>query len=218
MKTKLIALVLTLCVLMSCMAAVTASAAGVAELPEDWKTNVIKATPDMYPDTDLSKPYTVKIYQVGDKPVDWDKIQNALNEQLAPFNTSIDTVFMSWADVGTMYSLNLAGGADIDLIANPSYSFEAKVTDYASRFRLVFSANSSINEQNANNFAFFNGNDWTINNEGEATLQVVDMTGRVLSTETVNGNATTKVNAATGVYMLRLINGNNIKTQKVVVK
>ena len=44
------------------------------------------------------------------------------------------------------------------------------------------------------------------------------MTGRVLSTETVNGNATTKVNAATGVYMLRLINGNNSKTQKVVVK
>ena len=123
MKTKITALILTLCVLLSCMAAVTASASGVADLPDDWRTNVIKATPDMYPDTDLSKPYTVKIYQVGDKPVDWDKIQNSLNEQLAPFNTSIDTVFMSWADVGTMYSLNLAGGADIDLIFTAPWEY-----------------------------------------------------------------------------------------------
>lgn len=124
MKTKLTALLLTLCMLLTCLAAVmTASASTVAELPDDWKTNVIVATPDMYPDTDLSKPYTVKIYQVGDKPGDWDKIQASLNEQLAPFNTSIDTVFMSWADVGTMYSLNLAGGADIDLIFTAPWEY-----------------------------------------------------------------------------------------------
>ena len=30
-------------------------------------------------------------------------------------------------------------GADIDLLATPSYTFDAKTTDYASRFRLVFS-------------------------------------------------------------------------------
>ena len=81
MKNKLIALLLTLCMLLTCLAAVPAFASGVDSLPDDWKTNVIKATPDMYPDTDMSKPYTVKIYQVGDKPVDWDKIQNSLNEQ-----------------------------------------------------------------------------------------------------------------------------------------
>ena len=109
-------------------------------------------------------------------------------------------------------------GNNVDLMANPSYTFEANVSDYANRFRLVFSANS-INEQVENEeFAFFNGNAWVINNNGVATLQVIDMSGRVLSTETVNGNATTKVNAATGVYMLRLTNGNVVKTQKVVVK
>jgi hypothetical protein len=109
-------------------------------------------------------------------------------------------------------------GNNVDLMANPSYTFEANVADYASRFRLVFSANS-INEQVENEtFAFFNGNAWVINNNGVATLQVIDMSGRVISTETVNGNATTKVNAATGVYMLRLTNGNVVKTQKVVVK
>ncbi len=151
----------------------------------------------------------VNAEEIGEMPVSF----KAENNGTYTFSVNTENVEMEY-----LHLIDNMTGADIDLIANPSYSFEAKVTDYASRFRLVFSANSSVNEQNANNFAFFNGNDWTINNEGEATLQVVDMTGRVLSTETVNGNATTKVNAATGVYMLRLINGNNIKTQKVVVK
>jgi hypothetical protein len=30
-------------------------------------------------------------------------------------------------------------GADIDLLQTPSYTFEAKTSDHASRFRLVFS-------------------------------------------------------------------------------
>ena len=158
---------------------------------------------------DNSEYAVVRSEAEGEMPVSFKAEKNGTYT----FSVNTENVEMEY-----LHLIDNMTGADIDLIANPSYSFEAKVTDYASRFRLVFSANSSINEQNANNFAFFNGNDWTINNEGEATLQVVDMTGRVLSTETVNGNATTKVNAATGVYMLRLINGNNIKTQKVVVK
>ena len=158
---------------------------------------------------DNSEYAVVRSEAEGEMPVSF----KAENNGTYTFSVNTENVEMEY-----LHLIDNMTGADIDLIANPSYSFEAKVTDYASRFRLVFSANSSVNEQNANNFAFFNGNDWTINNEGEATLQVVDMTGRVLSTETVNGNATTKVNAATGVYMLRLINGNNIKTQKVVVK
>ncbi|MBO7617993.1 MAG: T9SS type A sorting domain-containing protein, partial [Bacteroidales bacterium] len=48
--------------------------------------------------------------------------------------------------------------------------------------------------------------------------QVVDVTGRILKSETINGCANVNVNAAPGVYMLRLINGNNVKVQKVVVK
>ncbi len=158
---------------------------------------------------DNSEYAVVRSEAEGEMPVSF----KAENNGTYTFSVNTENVEMEY-----LHLIDNMTGADIDLIANPSYSFEAKVTDYASRFRLVFSANSSVNEQNANNFAFFNGNDWTINNEGEATLQVVDMTGRMLSTETINGNATTKVNAATGVYMLRLINGNNIKTQKVVVK
>ncbi len=109
-------------------------------------------------------------------------------------------------------------GADIDLLATPSYSFEAKTTDYASRFRLVFSANEGSNENGSETFAFFNGSEWVISNMGEATLQVVDVMGRVLSSETISGNANVTLNQAAGIYMLRLVNGENVKVQKVVVR
>ena len=110
-------------------------------------------------------------------------------------------------------------GADVDLLATPSYSFEARTSDYTSRFRLVFSA-SQVPEpvEGPSAFAFFNGSSWTVSNMGEATLQVVDMMGRVLSSQTLNGNADLNVNQPAGVYMLRLVNGNDVKVQKVVVE
>lgn len=108
-------------------------------------------------------------------------------------------------------------GNDVDLLATPSYSFEANITDYANRFKLVYKNTTSI-EENGEHFAYFNGDNMIITNEGDAQLQVIDMTGRIVSTETLNGTATVKVNAAPGVYMLRLVNGNDIKTQKVIIK
>ena len=108
-------------------------------------------------------------------------------------------------------------GADVDLLANPSYTFEANTTDYACRFKLVYKNTTSI-EESGEHFAYFNGSEWVINNEGDAQLHVIDMTGRIVSNETINGNATVKVTVAPGVYMLRLVNGNDIKTQKVIIK
>ena len=106
-------------------------------------------------------------------------------------------------------------GNDIDLLQTPSYTFNATTTDYSSRFRLVFC--TGINND-SDSFAFFSNGNWIIGNEGEATLQVVDVTGRILSSETVNGSVSKAINAAPGVYMIRLINGDNVKVQKIVVR
>ena len=108
-------------------------------------------------------------------------------------------------------------GMDVDLLQTPSYTFEAKTSDYASRFRLVFKANGT-NENNAETFAYFNGSSWTISNVGEATLQVVDVTGRTVANQLINGNAELNLNQPAGVYVIRLVNGDNVKTQKVVVR
>lgn len=120
-------------------------------------------------------------------------------------------------DMNYLHLIDNMTGADVDLLATPNYTFEARTNDYTSRFRLVFSANG-IDEQNAETFAFFNGTSWTVSNTGDATLQVVDITGRIISSETINGNATISLNQPAGIYMLRLVNGNDVKVQKVVVR
>jgi len=110
-------------------------------------------------------------------------------------------------------------GTDVDLLSEPVYTFEARTSDYASRFRLVFSANTICGDADGDNaFAFYNGSEWVVSNAGRATLQVVDVMGRVLSSETINGNAEIRIHQPAGVYMFRLISGDNVKVQKVVVK
>ncbi len=115
-------------------------------------------------------------------------------------------------EFGYLHLFDNMTGNDIDLLADPSYTFEAKTTDYASRFRLVFSA-----ETETESFAYFNGSEWVVN--GTGTMQMVDMTGRVLSSENVTGIATVNTNKlSAGVYVMRLVNGNDVKTQKIVVR
>jgi hypothetical protein len=109
---------------------------------------------------------------------------------------------------------NLTGN-EVDLLQTPTYTFEAKTTDYASRFKLVFAVGSSTG---SDTFAFYSNGSYVINNEGRATLQVVDVMGRIIKSETINGCANVNMDAAPGVYMLRLVNGENVKVQKVVVR
>ena len=118
------------------------------------------------------------------------------------------------AEFAYLHLIDNLTGNDIDLLQTPSYSFEAKTTDYESRFKLVFATGNS----NGDTFAFFSNGSFVINNEGNATLQVIDVTGRILKSESINGCTNVNVNATPGVYMLRLINGDNVKVQKVVVK
>ncbi len=119
-------------------------------------------------------------------------------------------------------------GADVDLLApfiarneaiqEPvSYTFTAKTTDYASRFRLVFGVDAASGNVCEPSFAFFNGSQWIINNDGHATLQVVDMMGRVLSSQAINGHAEISIHEAQGVYLLRLLDGDSVKVQKIII-
>ena len=113
-------------------------------------------------------------------------------------------------------------GEDVDLLAGAStgsatYTFEAKTTDYESRFRLVFATKDGLST-GSGTFAFYSIGSFVIYNEGNATLQVIDINGRILKSESINGCANVNVNAAQGIYMLRLVNGESVKVQKVVVK
>ena len=45
---------------------------------------------------------------------------------------------------------------------------------------------------------------------------MVDVTGRIIKCQNINGCANVNIDAAPGVYMVRLLNGDNMKVQKVV--
>ena len=111
-------------------------------------------------------------------------------------------------------------GNDVDLLATPTYTFQAKTTDFASRFKLVFAANEEDGlSTGSGTFAFFDGSAWVIGNEGRATLQVIDILGHVLRSETIDGNATLSTSGlGAGMYVMRLVNGEEVRVQKIVVR
>ena len=141
-----------------------------------------------------------------------------LNFEVKKKGTYTLTVDTELADMEYLHLIDNLTGNDVDLLTQPTYTFEAKTTDYASRFKLVFSVSGDADGDD-DSFAFFNGNAWTIANEGSTTLKVVDMLGHVISSETINGNATFSTDGfSAGVYMMRLMNGEKVKVQKVVVR
>ena len=113
-----------------------------------------------------------------------------------------------------MHLIDNMTGMDIDLLATPSYSFEAKTSDYASRFKLVFGVKDNETEA-TENFAYISNGEIIISNEGRATLQVIDVMGRIISSDEINGECRISTNGMTaGLYILNL----NGMTQKIVVR
>jgi hypothetical protein len=134
----------------------------------------------------------------GEMPVNF----KAENNGTYTINFSTEEVSFSY-----LHLIDNLTGNDVDLLANPSYTFDANTSDYSSRFKLVFATG-----ENSSEFAFVSNNNLIVN--GEGTLRVIDMTGRIIATEEINGVSSIKLNAAAGVYVLQL----NDKTQKIVIK
>ena len=116
---------------------------------------------------------------------------------------------------------NITGG-EYDMLTRDSYSFTSHASDYAARFYIVFEVDEVIDndddDDNNNNFAFFDGTNWVIDGEGQ--LELIDVTGRVLYSNTVSGEQSRVSfnDYAAGTYMLRLIKGRkDIKAQKIVL-
>ena len=139
------------------------------------------------------------------------------------FRTTEDGTFtMNWQTMhGTFTSLILVDnltGTRTDMLRNDHYTFNGSVDDYAARFYITYNV-TDVNEINdgGEQFAWFDGNDWIVTGNGE--LQVVDVTGRVLTSSRASGQTRIHLNGyAAGVYMLRMSGNNTVKTQKIVVK
>ena len=141
-----------------------------------------------------------------------------LNFKATKDGTYTLSVDVESADVDYLHLIDNLMGADVDLLVEPNYTFEAKSTDYASRFRLVFSVCGDADGDNGT-FAFIsNGNIIVTGAEADAVLQIVDVTGRVLVSRKGDAMNRISTNGMTpGVYVLRLIHSNDVKTQKIVI-
>ena len=139
-------------------------------------------------------------------------ISTTLNSQLSTLNYLHLIDNMTGADVDL---LTPAGNSPSERGLGGVYTFTAKTTDYASRFKLVFAVGSSTG---SDTFAFINNGNIIVN--GEGTLQIFDAMGRQLFSKelsTFNSQLST-LNYTPGVYVLRLINGENVRTQKIVIE
>ena len=145
------------------------------------------------------------------------------------FETEEDGTFtLRWSkyhgDFSYLHLIDNLTGADIDCLTTDEYRFEAKTTDYVSRFKLVFNC-TGIDEpevpepvEGPTVFAFLMGDELIVN--GEGTLQLFDMNGRCLMTTQAVGQQSSvslpKVSA--GIYLLRLTGDKQVKVQKMVIK
>ena len=175
------------------------------ELP---KIEILNSNSKIYFQKESHDLATLNAGDMGEIPVCFKAVKNG-NYTLSFKSEEVTFTYLHLIDNKT--------GNDVNLLETPYYSFDATTSDYESRFRLVFATGSSVD---GGNFGFVNssGNFCIFGIEGEATVQVVDILGHMLSSETFSGSYEKKLNVAPGVYMLRLIQGNDIKVQKVVVR
>lgn len=105
-------------------------------------------------------------------------------------------------------------GENIDLLIDHEYTFIGSPRDDENRFRIVFSANGTNNDNDE--FIYQNGDELIVNGEGE--LQVYDVMGRYVASYNINGNKRISAEQfSNAVYIFRLI-GSDVKTQKIVVR
>jgi hypothetical protein len=161
------------------------------------------------------KDYAIFAYadKIGEIPVNFKAARNG------EYSINVNT---NGLEFNYLHLIDNLTGADVDLLVPEhvegpaSYTFNAKTTDYASRFRLVFSVCGDADGDNAP-FAFINNGDIIIiGAEAGAVLQIVDVLGHVVR----SGDAMNRVSTggmAKGVYVLRLIEGEKVRTQKIVI-
>ena len=82
------------------------------------------AAKSLYGNIDLSKPYTVNLYVLGDIPQDTETVVSEINKILEPqYNTKLELKFLAWSDYQTKYGLVLASGDAVDLMTTAPWCY-----------------------------------------------------------------------------------------------
>ena len=137
---------------------------------------------------------------------------------------------LSWETANAEFeSLTLVDnitGVVTDMLERDSYTFEANPDQYASRFKIVIGDWKDVEENEGGAsagsaaFAYYaNGEIHLVETCHGASLQIIDMTGRViLCRDASNASAISTNGIAPGIYLLRLTTSKGTKTQKMVIE
>ena len=173
-----------------------------SQLPKfQMRTNSTK----LYIPQDNKDYAVVHAEKAGEMPVNFKAKENGT------YTISVNTEGL---ELDYLHLIDNMTGAYVDLLATSSYTFTAKTTDYESRFKLVFAVKDGPST-GSGTFAFISDGNIIVN--GEGVLQVVDVMGRIIISTNFARNVSTS-GMTPGVYVLRLIDENDVRTQKIVIK
>lgn len=113
-----------------------------------------------------------------------------------------------------MHVIDLLTGDDVDMLLEGEYSFTASPKDKENRFIVRLAYKPDYSNENNEVFVYQNGDEILVSGEGE--LQVFDATGRLVRNMSINGAKSLNISTK-GVFIFRLV-GNDVKTQKIVVR
>lgn len=111
------------------------------------------------------------------------------------YHLSVD---IDGVELAYLHLIDNLTGADIDLLTTPDYAFDARANDYASRFQLRFTERNTNENNIPSDFI-------------EGDLQILDVTGRVVGTDP-------QMKLTPGVYVIRSVKSDEIKTKKIIIK
>jgi hypothetical protein len=121
-------------------------------------------------------------------------------------------------DLNFLRLIDNLNGNNTDLLATPNYTFTATANDYSSRFRLIFDPHYGVEEYKNQEFAYYsNGEIRLVADNKDASLHVIDMMGRVVVSVGGPTRCVPTSDMTAGVYVLRLIDGNSVRVQKIVI-
>lgn len=122
-------------------------------------------------------------------------------------------------DLAYLHLIDHLTGIEVDALQNDHYVFTALTDDYASRFSFSLDPTGveEATPDDKGSFAFLSGTTCVITGQGK--LELVDLLGHTLLTTVVEGTQTSVCLAgmAKGVYLLRLVQREGVRTQKIVL-
>ncbi len=117
----------------------------------------------------------------------------------------------------TMILVDNLTGKETNLLKD-SYTFMATTTDDPDRFVIKLAKDAEVEDS----FIYINNGELIFDNlSNDAIINVFDVLGRNVATFNNCGDTTFRVSTdlfADGVYMVRVIEGNNVKVQKMVIE